>query len=211
MAVPLTISETVSTLITSALYQPPPATVTASTVTPVIVEPGQTITWYPPPSPPATTTIVSITATYNPAPFATQTVTVAQVAFVLENTAGVPYSTVTTSLAIYPSQSGSLVFVPAPSHGWDSWSTAQKGGLIAGVALIGLTMLGVVLYCLMRRRTIWLASEWAPSGQTQMAHTTNYVVPQGYWSGGHAGWGMRGGEGRLGWWKRVQLAFRRRH
>lgn len=129
----------------------------------------------------------------------TSTVTLTEIVFLLEDPPGQVYTTITTALPAQASQTGPIVFVAGGDQGdgWDSWSDAQKGGLIAGVVLLFLLILGILAFCLLRRRNIWLANEWAGAPapvivQPQMAGAVMpYQQQHGQWGYGPAGWGIR--------------------
>ncbi|KAK5949890.1 hypothetical protein OHC33_009075 [Knufia fluminis] len=212
LAFPTTITQTISNVLTSyapaspPTPPPPPLSTTPSpvastqiitstlTVTSTLVQPGQTITYYPPThtfvlTPPPTYTIVEPTST----------VTLTEIIFLLEGPSGQITSTITTALPAQATQTAPIIFVPGDDDGsgWSSWSGAQKGGLIAGVVLLFLLLLGLLAWLLMRRRNIWLANEWAgpPAPVVVQPQMAGAMVPyqqggQGRWGYGPAGWGI---------------------
>lgn len=206
LAIPTTITQTMSNILTSyapgapaASTSPPPAaspeTITSTlTVTSTVVQAGQTITYYPP----THTFVLTSPPTYTVVE-PTSTVTLTEVVFLLEDPPGQVYTTITTVMPAQASQTGPIVFVAGDDQGdgWDSWSDAQKGGLIAGVVLLFLLILGILAFCLLRRRNIWLANEWADAPapiivQPQMAGAVMpYQQQYGQWGYGPAGWGIR--------------------
>lgn len=199
LAIPTTITQTISSIFTSyapgapaASTEPPPAAsaetiTTTSTTTSIFVQAGQTVTYYPPThtavlTPPPTYTVVEPTST----------VTFTEIIFLLEDPSGQVYSTITTALPPRASRTGPIVFVAGDGQGdgWDTWSDAQKGGLIAGVVLLFLLILGILAFCLLRRRNIWLANEWMGARapvmvQPQMAGAVvPYQQQNGQWGYG---------------------------
>ena len=78
-----------------------------------------------------------------------------------------------------PSVPGEKVLVlPDMNSGGNSWSSAERAGLCAGVVLFVLA-LGLLWWCCMDRRQEWI------------------VQPRNtYWNGGYCGAGLRGGGGR---------------
>ncbi|KAK5100268.1 hypothetical protein LTR70_001744 [Exophiala xenobiotica] len=208
LAIPTTITQTISNIFTSyapgapATNTPPPPAVSSetitstSTVTSTVVQAGQTMTYYPPThtfvlTPPPTYTVVEPTST----------ITLTEIVLLLEDPSGQVYTTITTALPARASQTGPIVFVAGDDQddGWNSWSDAQKGGLIAGVVLLFLLLLGILAFCLLRRRNIWLANEWAgaPAPVVVQPHMAGAVMPyqqqqqQAQWGYGPAGWGIR--------------------
>jgi len=206
LAFPTTITKTISNVLTTYATAPPPAataippatstkTITSTaTVTSIVIQPGGTITYYRP-TPTFVLTPPPICTVIQP----TSTVTLTELILLLENPAGQVYSTITTILPFQATQTTPIVFVPGGNHhnGWDSWSDAQQGGLIAGVVILFLIILATVAFCLLRRRNIWLANEWAepPAPMIMQPQMAGAVVPyqaqQGYWGYGPAGWGFR--------------------
>lgn len=199
IAIPVTLTQTMSQLLTSiptwSIPPPPPATVeiVTSTLTSTLVQPGQTITYYPSLPPVVLPTTTTQTRWYP----STSTVTFTQADFILESPAGNAYTTIATILPLNPdpTQTNAIILVTSTDHGWDSWSQAAKGGLIAGMIIAGLLILGtilLILWCLTRRRrrTRWVQSGWVgpPQQQVVLAQPTN----RAYWGWGPSGWGIRG-------------------
>jgi hypothetical protein len=193
IAVPITATQTISQFFTStptfSLPPPPPASITIVTITltSTLVEPGRTITYYPP-SPPLQIPTTTTQSTLYPL---VSIVIFTEIDFILANAAGYVYTTITTIIPLSPTPTNGAFFViDTEQHGWGSWSNAAKGGLIAGVVIAGLLVLGLVVWCLTRRRKFWLASEWVgpPLQQVVPAQPMNHA----YWGPGPAGWGIRG-------------------
>lgn len=200
IAIPITTTQTISQLFTStpthSLLPPPPASIiiVTSTLTSTLIGPGRTITYYP--SPPTLTIPTTITqVTLYPYP-PVSTVTFTELDYILANAAGSVYTTLTTILPLSPTPTNGAIFVidtEEEKHGWNSWSTAAKGGLIAGMVIAGLLILGLIVWCLTRRRKIWLASEWVGPPAGQVVPTQSMGNGNAYWGYGPAGWGIRGG------------------
>ncbi len=132
------------------------------------------------------------------------TVTLTELIFLLENPSGEVYTTITTAIPVQATPTGPVVLVAGGDRGtgWATWSDAQKGGLVAGVVLLFLILVGLLAFLLLRRRNIWLASEWAgpPEPVVVQPQMAGAVVRyqqggqgqgQGYWGYGPAGWGIR--------------------
>lgn len=166
---------------------------------------GGTITITPPPiywslQPPETA---------SPTTHPDATVTVTEVAITIVQPDSTSVSTLTLPMttsyatAFPPIQPSPYVIVVGSdhyNHGWDSWSSGQKGGMIAGVILAFLLMLACLLLWRSSRKRTWIANDW--SVNSHPAWGTNQpgqMVPQGY-----AGRGLRGGSGGVGHGKRVK-------
>ena len=168
--------------------QIPTSTITETFKT-TITQPGHSITYYPP----QTTTTIQVTAQIMPTNSTftiSPTTTITELIYYLESNDHI-YSIITATL---PTQTQDYPFIVVPGalssdsedNGWNSWSDAQKGGLIAGVVIASLLLLGIavlLLWCLRRRRKIWVASEWEtnPSMAGQQYNGNELVIPWAYW------------------------------
>lgn len=195
IAIPVTLTSTLTNMLTNAL----PTTgvivsIPASTVTETIVstisQPYRTLTYYPP-TPTTTVQVITQYPPVNTIVTVSPTITVTEIVFYLENDGGNVYSTMTTTL---PAQTSAVVIVPGyearPSHGWDSWNDAQKGGLIAGVilAFLLLVLLALLIVWCMRRRNVWVAGEWETNPSVAVHQQPGaLVITQSYWGPGYGG------------------------
>lgn len=191
VAVPVTITDTLTNILTApSIATPTIATIPAPTVTETVFstisQPYRTLTYYPP-TPTTTVQLITLLPPANTIVTVLPTVTITEIVFYLENGGGDIYSTITTTL---PAQTSPVVIVPGYSqdhdNGWDSWSDAQKGGLIAGVilAVLSLVLLALLVVWCMRKRNIWVAGEWQTNPSATVQQPGALVIPQSYW-GGH--------------------------
>lgn len=195
IAIPVTLTSTLTNVLANSLptrgsvVSIPTSTVT-ETIVSTISQPYRTLTYYPP----TPTTTIQVTTKFPPVNTivtVSPTITITEIVFYLENGGGNVCSTITTTL---PAQTSAVVIVPGyeahPSHGWDSWSDAQKGGLIAGVILAFLLLVLLVLLIIwcMRRRNLWVAGEWETNPSVALHRRPGaLVIPQSYWGAVYGG------------------------
>jgi len=174
-----TVTETLSiasTVEDTLFFTPSYITTTDTYNTTISAIPGQTVTVLPPPPAPQSTWKY-IPSSYDP--YRTETVTELDVFFAIpvpsptlsEYTSRVTNPQVwTTTVISFPipltstpgetdccyMPSETVIVVPGPKgSGWNGWSRAQKGGLVAGIGLF-VVLFGIALICLRRRRHGWV-------------------------------------------------------
>lgn len=177
-----------------------PTTTTTNVFTTIIGLPGQTITILPTPMTDGEPQYNPLPAGSTPPPLYTVTVTEVN-AFVqapggpiwtrilYDETGDATAPTQTTWIEPYVPGEKVLV-LPEMNNGWNSWSTAERAGMCAGVVLFVLA-LGLLWWCCLDRRQEWI------------------VQPRGtYWNGGYWGAGLRGGGGK---WNIDRIVRKRRN
>ena len=130
---------------------------------------GQTLTVMPAPRAAATTDwLTKYTPTALP-PISTSTIT--EVDILVQAAGGDIWQTIIytqsptsfpVSTAFYQSPyvpGEEIIVVPSSGSGWNSWNQNQKGGLVAGVALLGMLLMAILLICVGRRRSEWIVHQ----------------------------------------------------
>jgi hypothetical protein len=162
--VTVTETDTVPVLTTETVTPVQQDTVTTYSYTTLPATPGQLITVFVP------TPIASAAPSASDYSSLTETVTVTELDILLQGPQGDFWTTITLdvgpgsspppfTLSNGPFPPGETVFVAgSPGDGWDTWTHAQKSGLIAGVILFVAFLTGLI-WCVHKQRKEWLVHE----------------------------------------------------